>query len=177
MIKKLDRMIEKFDRDRANLQLNSIIMKILMEEMPILKEKIRKFCRELRKAKYIIYIFSIAIFAVGLFFLTTALLTALPANNDWLKIVEGLGFGGASATSFISLMLLNPIKKIQDANSDASQAEMIFYCWELGIFLHIRAMDINDRDSIKEAAEKIKELTAEAISLLEEYTEIEIDEG
>lgn len=91
-------------------------------------------------------------------------------------MIESLGFGSASSLSFISLLLLNPIKKIQKANSDASQAEMTYLCWELGILLHIRAMDINDRDSIKETAEKIRDLTSNAIRLLEKYYENRIPE-
>ena len=149
----------------ANNQLNNI-MDVLTEEMPALKERIKKLCIEVRRAKYIIYAFSIALFTVGIFFLLVALTTIfLPSKYNLIKIIEGLGFGSASATSFVSLIFLNPIKKIQNANSDANQAEMIYYCWELGILLYIRAMDVNNRESIKETAEKIGELTKKAISL------------
>jgi hypothetical protein len=51
---------------------------------------------------------------------------------------------------------------------------MIYYCWELGVFLYIRAMDITKRASIKEAAEKIQEITSTSVELLEHYYEIEI---
>ena len=150
-------------------------MKVLTQEMPALKERIKKLCFELKKAKYIIYIFSTALFLVGLFFLIVALSTIFNSINDWIELLKAIGFGGASATSFISLMILNPIEKIRDANFDASQAEMIYNCWELGILLYIRAMDIDDRESIKEAARNIEELTTTAIELLEKYTEIEVE--
>ena len=167
-------MSKMFDRERANLELNAIIMKILTEELPLLKEKIKKLCAEVKRAKYLIYVFSILLFIVGIFFLTVALsLFAAGGTNDWEGLLETLGFGSASATSFASLLLLQPIKKIQEANSDASQAEMVYYSWELGILLYIRAMDVNDRNSIKEAAEKIRDLTSTAIQLLEKYYEIE----
>lgn len=143
--------------------------------MPALKERIKKLCFELKKAKYIIYIFSTALFLVGLFFLIVALSTIFNSINDWIELLKAIGFGGASATSFISLMILNPIEKIREANFDASQAEMIYNCWELGILLYIRAMDIDDRESIKEAARNIEELTTTAIELLEKYTEIEVE--
>lgn len=163
-----------FDRDEANSHLNNTIMNILVEEMPLLKKKIKKLCEEVKRAKYLIYIFSGALFGVGIFFLIVALSLALSTPfDDWSIIIESLGFGSASATSFISVLLLNPIKKIQQANSDASQAEMVFYSWQLGVLLYIRAMDITERESIKEAAEKIEELTATSIDLLEKYYEIE----
>ncbi|HDN96107.1 MAG: hypothetical protein DRN11_01500 [Thermoplasmata archaeon] len=160
----------EFDKSRANIELNNIIMNILTQEMPALKEKIKKLCLELKRAKYLIYIFSSALFAVGLFFLIVALSIAFHTNTiaDTLKT---LGFGGASATSFVSLMLINPIERIRDANFNASQAEMIYNFWELAILLYIRAMDIDDRESIKETAEKIREATATAIKLLEKYVE------
>ncbi|MEA2054969.1 MAG: hypothetical protein U9O96_07705 [Candidatus Thermoplasmatota archaeon] len=162
---------EKFDIEEANLQLSNTIMKILTEEMPALKEKIKKMCLEVKRAKYLIYVFSVALFMMGIFFLIAAL--SLAFSNNWEKVVEGLGFGSASAASLVSLLLLRPINRVQEANSDASQAEMIYYCWELGILLYIRAMDITDRGSIKEAAEKIRDLTSKAIGLLEKYYEIE----
>lgn len=163
-----------FNRDEANLQLNNAIMKILTDELPLLKEKIKELCAEAKKAKYLVYVFSTLLFIVGIFFLIVALsLFTMGGIDKWERILEILGFGSASATSFVSLLLLQPIKKVQEANSDASQAEIVYYCWELGILLYIRAMDVDDRDSIKEAAEKIKELTSKAIQLLERYYEIE----
>jgi len=163
-----------FDRDEANSHLNNTIMNILVEEIPLLKKKIKKLCEEVKRAKYLIYIFSGALFGVGIFFLMMALSLAFSMSPDkWDTILGSLGFGSASATSFISVLLLNPIKKIQQANSDASQAEMVFYSWQLGVLLYIRAMDITERESIKEAAEKIGELTVTSIDLLEKYYEIE----
>jgi hypothetical protein len=163
-----------FDRDEANSHLNNTIMSILVEEMPRLREKIKKLCEEVKRAKYLTYIFSGALFGVGIFFLVVALtLVFSKPSDDWSTMIISLGFGSASATSFISVLLMNPIKKIQQANSDASQAEMIFYSWQLGVLLYIRAMDITERESIKESAEKIEELTATSIDLLEKYYEIE----
>ncbi len=167
---------ERFDRDDANSQLNNTIMKIMTDELPALKEKIKKLCEEAKRAKYLVYIFSGALFAVGLFFLMIALYLGLSAADgveEWKNVIEILGFGSASVTSFISVLLIHPIKKIQEANSDASQAEMVYYSWELAVLLYIRAMDITDRDSIKESAEKIEEMTATFIGLLERYYEIE----
>jgi len=163
-----------FDRDEANSHLNNTIMNILVEEMPLLKKKIKKLCEEVKRAKYLVYIFSGALFGVGIFFLIMALSATPSISPDkWDTIFASLGFGSASATSFVSVLLLNPIKKIQQANSDASQAEMVFYSWQLGVLLYIRAMDITDRESIKEAAGKIEEITAMSIDLLEKYYEIE----
>ena len=170
---------EGFNRDDANVQLNKLILGILTDELPLLKKKIRKLCLEIKRAKYLIYIFSGALFVIGIFFLIVALNIAYPSSNgggDWKEILEVLGFGAASGTSFISVLLLQPIKRIQKANSDASQAEMVYYCWELGILLHIRAMDITKRDSIKEAAKKIGEITSTSVELLEKYYELEIPE-
>ena len=165
--------MKKFDIDEANQDLENIIQKILIKELPILKNRIEKLCEEVKKAKYIIYAFSISLFIVGIFFLIVALSLTFLTNgiDNFGKLIESLGFGSASGTSFVSLMLLNPIKKIRDANSDASQAEMIYQSWEMGVLLYIRAMDINNRETIKEAAEKIKNLTEKSIELIESYTE------
>lgn len=152
---------ERFDRDGANSELNATIMKILMDELPLLKEKIKKLCDGARNAKYIVYIFLIV--ALSYIF-------QLPPEG-WGDILATLGFGSASATTFASVLLVNPVKKIQQANSDASQAEMVYNAWELGVLLYIRAMDVTDRDSIRDAAGRIEELTASSIGMLEEYYE------
>ncbi len=164
---------ERFDRDGANSQLNGTIMKILMEEMPLLKEKIKKLCDGARNTKYIVYTFSSMLFGIGLFFLIVALSYVFRSPTDGWNMLATLGFGSASATTFVSVLLINPVKKIQDANSDASQAEMVYNAWELGVLLYIRAMDVTDRDSIKEAAKKIEGLTVSSVGMLEEYYEIE----
>jgi len=166
---------ERFDRDGANLQLNSTIMEILTDELPELKEKIKRMCEEAKRAKYIVYVFSGMLFAAGIFFLMVALSFIFSSPlNEWDKMGI-LGFGSASATTFVSVLLINPVRKIQEANSDASQAEMVYYAWELSVILYIRAMDVNDRDSIKEAAERIEELTASCIGMLEKYYEMELE--
>jgi len=165
---------ERFDRDGANSELNATIMKILMDELPLLKEKIKKLCDGARNAKYIVYIFSGMLFGIGFFFLIVALSYIFQRPpGGWENILATLGFGSASATTFASVLLVNPVKKIQEANSDASQAEMVYNAWELGVLLYIRAMDVTDRDSIRDAAGRIEELTASSIGMLEEYYEME----
>jgi hypothetical protein len=165
---------ESFDRDKANEQVNYSILKILVDELPDLKKHVADLCNEVRKAKYIIYAFSIALFVVGLFFLIAALLLTYSQGEgpeNWQTILEAFGFGSAGASSFVALLILHPADKIQKINSDASQAQMIYHNWQLGILLYIRAMDINDRESIKEAANNIQKHTATAIKILENYTE------
>jgi hypothetical protein len=165
----------KFDRDKANLELINTVQKIITEELPKIKDKINKQSLSIRTTKITVTILSIAIFIVGIVFLTAALSIGFFSGQgieSWVKILEILGFGSASGLSFISIMLLNPIKKIQESNSNAIQAEMINRCWELGIILYIRAMDINDRESVKEAVLNINDLTINSIDLLEKYYEL-----
>jgi len=165
---------ERFDRDGANIHLNNTIMEILTAELPVLKEKIKRMCEEAKRAKYIVYMFSGMLFGTGIFFLMVALSYIFqPSPDGWEDMLATLGFGSASATTFVSVLLLNPVKKIQEANSDTSQAEMVYYAWELSVILYIRAMDVDDRDSIKEAAERIVELTDSCIGMLENYYEME----
>lgn len=164
----------QFDKNKANLELINTVQKIITEELPKIKEKINKQSLGIRTTKITVTILSISIFCVGLVFLTAALYVGLFSGgmDSFVKILEILGFGTASGLSFISIMLLNPIRKIQESNSNAIQAEMINRCWELGIILYIRAMDINDRESVKEAVDNINILTVNSIDLLEKYYEI-----
>ncbi|MGC9554075.1 MAG: hypothetical protein ACP5EK_02075 [Thermoplasmatota archaeon] len=175
-------MAEKeFDVARANFEINKTIQNVVEGELPDLKKRVKELCSEMQQAKRIVYVFSVALFAVGLFFLVGALTLALGVwqlGDMAAEVLATLGFGGAGATSFVSLMLLHPMEKVQRVNSDASQAEMVFHDWHLGILLYIRAMDANDRESIKEAARNIREHTESAIALLEHYTEgqpVELD--
>ena len=54
-------MSKMFDREQANLELNAIIMKILTEELPLLKEKIKKLFENrgkvIKKLKSLGYIY------------------------------------------------------------------------------------------------------------------------
>ncbi|MBS3773272.1 MAG: hypothetical protein KGY55_03630 [Candidatus Thermoplasmatota archaeon] len=163
---------EAFDRKQANTHLNNVILNVLEEELPDLKARVKVLCREVKKAKYIVYGLSIALFLVGILFVAAALAISLAdelATYD--STLQVLGFGSASAASFISLMLLHPIKKVQKVNSDAGQAEMVYQSWHLEISLFIRAMDISERTSIEQAARNIRESTRAAIQLLEQYAE------
>jgi len=162
---------EAFDREKANTHLNNVILNVIDEELPDLKTRVKVLCSEVKKAKYIVYALSIALFLVGIFFVVVALLISLNNPGDLEYMLHILGFGAASATSFVSLMLLRPMEKVQKVNSDAGQAEMIYQSWHLEISLFIRAMDVTDRTSIEEAALNIRESTEAAIMLLETYAE------
>lgn len=166
----------EFDRDRANEEVNHTILRVVDGELPDLKKRITNMCMELQRAKYIVYAQSLALFTVGLFFLILAIATGIGAGKlD--ETLGTLGFGAAGGTTFVALLLLQPIKKIQKVNSDAGQAEMIYQQWHLGILLYIRAMDITDRESIKEAAKNIRNHTTSAIRMLEKYTEGEKEDN
>ena len=164
---------EEFDIARANEEINKNIQNVVEGELPDLKKRVKTLCSEMQKAKRIIYAFSIALFVVGLFFIIEALVLVVWGGGleGGFNVLGALGFGSAGVTTFIGLMILHPMKKIQQVNSDASQAEMVYHHWHLGILLYIRAMDANDRESIKEAASNIRDHTESAINLLEEYTE------
>jgi len=163
---------DDFDRDKANVFLNNIIHDILTIELPSLRKKITNLCLESKKTKLIIFVMSLIIFSGGCFLLITSIYIINSENiSDDYKTIGSLGFGCAGGLSFISLFLINPINKIQKANSDSIQSEIILYCWEMAILLHIRAMDITDRKNINETADKIKELTINCIQLLERYYE------
>ena len=164
---------KEFDIARANLEINKTIQHVVEGELPDLKKRVKILCSEMQKAKRIVYAFSIALFVVGLFFIIEALILALGEGGleGGFNVLGALGFGSAGATTFIGLMILHPIKKIQKVNSDASQSEMVYHDWHLGILLYVRAMDANDRESIKEAARNIRNHTESAIDLLEEYAE------
>jgi hypothetical protein len=166
---------EAFDREKANTDLNKVILNVIEEELPDLKTRVKVLCSEVKKAKYIVYALSIALFLVGVFFVVAALLVSKDNLGELEYTLQALGFGAASATSFVSLMLLRPMEKIQKVNSDAGQAEMIYQSWHLEISLFIRAMDVTDRMTIEEAALNIRESTTAAIERLETYAEKQME--
>jgi uncharacterized membrane protein YtjA (UPF0391 family) len=166
--------INEFNSEQANKQIMHATNIFWITYLADLDNIIQNFRNELTKAKKLTNFFAKFLFIIGVIFLITALILAFSPNdgfNNLETILGSLGFGGVSATSYISFLLLKPANKIQDANSDATQAEMIIHNWGIGLSLYLKAMKSDDPKSLKEAAENIGDLTSKSVQLIEKHYE------
>jgi len=161
-----------FDGNIANAHLNHLILCIIDVEIPLMQNKINQFSKNIKYTKYINWTISIILIFIGISFLIITFSIIIMYYFDLMDSILGaLGFGSISSGSFISLLITKPTNRIQESNSDACQAEVIFYCWKIGIILYIQAMNITERESIKEAVQNIKELTIKSVELIDKHYE------
>ena len=174
MSNKKEGRLTKESINELNDEIDSEIIKRYKEIICNLKEQCNKFSFEIKITKIITYLLSIVLIFFGIYFLYIGVdigLNEATTSQNLDSILKSLGFGSTGGLTLISLLIINPAKKIQQANSDAMQAKLILHSWEYNFLLLNRAMDLSDRESMKEIFCKNEELTDKTVELLQKHYE------
>ena len=115
-----------------------------------------------------IVILSIAMFVVGMLLLSVPFLSALSGSVSELESLIAAGFGVAD---LVALLFFKPIERLHGLMGDMSQIIIAINSYQARVALSLLEMELENRETISQAAVKIGEAAKESIRLVQEYFE------
>ena len=148
---------------------NDSISRYLQGMMDESKLELIRLRRKLSSTYWIIIILSIIMFCLGLVLLSVPIAAALGQKIGLLESLISAGFGIADLAA---LFLYGPIEKIHNIMGDMSQIILALNSYRSQVGLRLMQMDVQNRESIGEAAEKINAAAENSIRLVQDYFEV-----
>ena len=150
------------------LDANDTISKYLQGMMVESKGELSTLRRKLSSTYWIIIILSIVMFGLGLVLLSIPIVAAFSDKIDLLESLISAGFGIADLAA---LFLYGPVEKIHNIMGDMSQIILALNSYRCQVGLRLMQMDVQNRVSIGEAADKINTAAENSIKLVQDYFE------
>jgi|GEM_PF-1624414 len=134
-------------------------------------EELNRLRIKLSVSYWIIITLSVIMFFVGIALLLIPAMAAFTEINTLQSLIAG-GFGVADLTG---LFLFRPIEKIQKIMGDMSQIILIISSYQTQAGLRLMQMDVHNRPTLGQAAEKINMVTSESVKMIQKYFEVKDD--
>jgi hypothetical protein len=157
--------------DRANEATFDELVRRQDELRASADERIRELVDRTRSSMRWIKILSLTTFIAGLALLVLGVGLAVQGGSDASTLWTGLGFGGAGTASIVGVLLYRPMERINRASSDLAQQETLLRTWSIGVDLELMAADTFDRDTVREAAGRLRASSRQLAASLETYVE------
>ena len=148
---------------------NDSISRYLQGMMDESKVELIRLRHKLSCTYWIIIILSIIMFCLGLVLLSVPIAAAFNQKIGLLQSLISAGFGIADLTA---LFLYGPIEKIHNIMGDMSQIILALNSYRSQVGLRLMEMDVQNRASIGEAADKINAAAENSIKLVQDYFEV-----
>jgi|WetSurMetagenome_2_1015567.scaffolds.fasta_scaffold66390_2 hypothetical protein len=132
------------------------------------KTDIRRLKTELIISYWLIVIFSSFTFILGFLLLV---ISATAATGEENKLVASIITGAAGIADLITLFLYRPIARIQKIMGDMSQIILLLNSYEYQVGLALMEMDIDIKESVGAAADKIGKIAYTTIVAIEKFFE------
>jgi hypothetical protein len=155
--------------DPAKIQeANDSISKYLQRTMNESRGEFFALKNKLTITYWIVILLSIVMFVLGLVLLSVPVIAAFNDKIDTVTALTAAGFGIADLTA---LFLYGPIEKIHNMMGDMSQIILALNSYRSQFGLRLMQMDIKDRNTVGETADKINEAAEHSIKLVQDYFE------
>ncbi len=89
------------------------------------------------------------------------------------QTIETLGFSAIGLADFATIFFYKPMDRIQSADANYSQQEMILNTWATATQLELIAMNVNEPDTVQRAAKNIENRTLQALREINSFVEPE----
>ena len=147
---------------------NKFIVKHLEDTMKDGRKELGGLRKKLSFTYSIIVVLSIIMFFLGVVLLSVPIVAAFGGKIGDLKSLIAAGFGFADLTA---LFFFRPIERIHGLMGDMGQITLAINSFQIQSGLYLLEMDKEDRQTIGEAAGKIKETSKDSIKLIQDYFE------
>lgn len=128
---------------------------------------------KLSTAYWSILVFSSLTFILGLVLLLVPAITAFRGETEMLTSLITGGFGLADLAA---LFIYRPIERIHKIMGDMSQIILVLNSYEYQVGLLLVEMEVNNKESVGIAAEKIGKVSSTKIAAIEKYFEAKATE-
>jgi len=164
--KELSKGLSMSEEDRVKA--NKIIVMHLQDTMRDGRKELAGLRVKLAFTYVVIVVLSIIMFFLGVVLLSVPVVAAFGGKIDTLNSLIAAGFGFADLTA---LFFFRPIERIHGLMGDMGQITLALNSFQTQAELYLLEMNKEDRKTIGEAAEKIKEAARDSIKLIQDYFE------
>ena len=147
---------------------NRFIVKHLEDTMKDGRKELGGLRVKLAFTYTVIVVLSIIMFLLGVVLLSVPIMAAYKGNIADVKSLIAAGFGFADLTA---LFFFRPIERIHRLMGDMGQITLAINSFQIQAGLYLLEMNKEDRQTIGEAAGKIKETAKDSIKLIQDYFE------
>ena len=147
---------------------NEFIVEHLQGMMSERKLEFGGLRKKLSITYWVIIVFSIIMFAMGIVLLSVPIVAAFRNDISGLQSLTAAGFGIADLAG---LFLFRPIERIHSLMGDMSQITVALNSFQTQAGLLLLEMNAMDRPTIDQAAERISAAAKESIKLVQDYFE------
>lgn len=160
--------ISEDERKKANKDL----MLFLQNTMKGGRREVDGLRKKLGYTYWLLVVLSIFMFGLGIALLSVPVFAAFRGEIDELESIIAAGFGIADLAA---LFLFRPIERIHRLMGDMSQITLAINSFQSQEALILLEMDINKRETMGEAAGRIKEAAKDSIGLIQTYFEPKLE--
>ncbi|MEA2003810.1 MAG: hypothetical protein U9O53_02515 [archaeon] len=147
---------------------NRDLIRFLQNTMKDGRSEVDGLRKKLGYTYWILVILSIVMFVLGIALLSVPVFAAYQDDIDRSESVIAAGFGIADLAA---LFLFRPVERIHRLMGDMSQITLSINSFQSQEALILLEMDISKRETMGEAAERIKEAAKNSIGLIQTYFE------
>lgn len=130
-------------------------------------ERIDELVEQTRSSARLVRILSVVTFSVGLALLGLGIYYGQGGDTP----AQAIGFGSAGTASMLGVLFYQPMERINRATSDLAQQETMLRTWSIAVDLELMAADTFERETVREAAERLRESSRELSGSIERYVE------
>ena len=152
---------------------NKKIKNELLNYQESLRRDIELRMKELSdKSKGTFQITTILIFLILILGFVIIVLSLYSIVTNPQDAFTGIGLGAIGVGSEVfALYMYKPMNRLNKLSADYNQEILILKNWVMAINLYLMAMDVNDRDSVGKAADKMREVTIETVNSIQKFLE------
>jgi hypothetical protein len=132
------------------------------------RKELHRLQRKLSVTYWVIIALSVIMFAIGIGLLSVPFLGGLAQKADMSKSIVS---GSVGIADLAGLFFFKPLERIHKLMGDMSQIFMATNSYQAQVGLHLLQMDLEDRQTIGDASDKIAKAAEESIKLIEDYFE------
>jgi len=159
--------------EEEQITANKKIRNELLDYQQSLKDDIEKKMKELSdKSKGIFQLTTIIILLIFILGFVIIVLSLYSILNNPEDTYTGIGLGAIGVGSEVfALYMYKPMNRLNKLSVDYNQEVLILKNWVMTTNLYLLAMDVNDRNSVKEAADKLRQVSIETVDSIQRFLE------